>query len=290
VPPRHIALALAVTAVWGTNFVFMRIGLDHLPPILFAALRFFFVAFPAVFFVTRPAVPLGNLIAYGLLIGVGQFGLLYWAMLGQVSPGLASLLMQAQVFFTIFLAVILEGEQVRSRQWTAAAVAGSGIVVIGLFAGGSVTPLGLALTMAAALSWAGGNIVARRAKGANMLAYVIWAAPFSVPPLILLSLATEGAARDLPALTSIDPGLAAIILWQSVGNTIFGYGAWARLLARYPAALVSPFALAVPVFGMAASAFILGEPLDTWKLVGAGIVMTGLGLNALPMGRMPARI
>ena len=70
---RDFLLALAVIVVWGTNFSVIRVGLDHLPPLLFAALRFTFALIPAVFFLKRPDVPWWKLAAYGLLIGPGQF-------------------------------------------------------------------------------------------------------------------------------------------------------------------------------------------------------------------------
>ena len=79
-PLRHFFLALAVVAVWGTNFVVIKLALGQLPPLLFGALRFAFALLPAVFFLRRPAVPWANLAGYGLLIGAGQFGLLYLAM------------------------------------------------------------------------------------------------------------------------------------------------------------------------------------------------------------------
>ena len=73
----------------------------------------------------------------------------------------------------------------------------------------------------------------------------------------------------------------AAVLWQSAGNTLFGYGAWAWLLARYPAATVSPMALLVPVFGMGGAALMLDESLPPWKLAAAALVMAGLALNLL---------
>ncbi|MCA6306125.1 MAG: EamA family transporter, partial [Phenylobacterium sp.] len=103
-PWRHALLALAVVAVWGTNFAVIKSALAHLPPFTFASLRFLFAFLPAAFFLKRPNVPWRNLAAYGVLIGVGQFGVLYFAMDGQISPGLASLVVQSQVFFTIGLA------------------------------------------------------------------------------------------------------------------------------------------------------------------------------------------
>ncbi|MDF2902353.1 MAG: conserved integral rane protein [Phenylobacterium sp.] len=129
-PPLHVLLALAVVAVWGTNFVVIRIGLDHLPPLTFAALRFTFALLPAVFFLKKPDVPWRNLAAYGALIGAGQFGLLYIAMNGFISPGLASLVVQTQVFFTIGLAMWLAKERIRSFQLVALALAAVGLVVI----------------------------------------------------------------------------------------------------------------------------------------------------------------
>ena len=285
VPWLHIALALAVVAVWGTNFVVINGALRHLPPLLFASLRFFFVAFPAVFFLKRPVVPWTRLATYGILIGLGQFGLLYIAMSGQISPGLASLLMQTQVFFTIGLSMIMSGERVRRFQVVALLIAAAGIVTIIAHAdAATVTPLGLLLTLCASMSWAGGNITARRDPEANILAYVIWASLFSIPPLVLLSLTLEGWPAIVQGIRGADAATWAAVLWQSVGNSLFGYSVWGWLLARHPAASITPMALLVPVFGMTASGLLLGETMPIWKLVAAGLVMTGLAVNlAWPM-------
>jgi O-acetylserine/cysteine efflux transporter len=72
-----------------------------------------------------------------------------------------------------------------------------------------------------------------------------------------------------------------VVAWQAVGNSLFGYAVWAWLLSRHPAATVVPMALLVPVFGMASSALMLGEPLPAWKLIAAALVMAGLALNLL---------
>ena len=82
---RDLVLALLVILIWGVNFAVIRIGLNSLPPLLFASLRFTFVLLPAVFFLPRPKVSLANLAIYGVAIGLGQFGLLFIAMNGRVS-------------------------------------------------------------------------------------------------------------------------------------------------------------------------------------------------------------
>lgn len=280
-PPLHALLALLVVAVWGTNFVVIKWGLDDFPPLTFAALRFTFAVLPAVFFLKRPKVAWRNLAAYGVLIGVGQFGLLYIAMKGHISPGLASLVVQIQAFFTVGFAMLLAGERIQRFQLVALALAASGLAWLMAHTNAEVRLLGLALVVGAALGWAGGNTVARAAGPVNMLAYVAWASIFSAPPLFVLALVFEGWPAVSGSIVSADVGAWACVLWQSVGNTIFGYSVWAWLLARHPAATIAPLSLLVPVFGMGASAVLLGEPLTSWKLTAAVLVLGGLALNTL---------
>ena len=278
-PFSHFLLALAVVSIWGTNFVIIKYALADLPPLLFAALRFSLALIPAMFFLRRPAVKLGNLALYGLLIGVGQFGLLYLAIDGHISPGIASLVVQTQVFFTIGLAMRLDGERVRAFQWLALVLAGGGVLNILWHTDGTTTPLGIALVLLAALAWAGGNLAARHGRPESMLAYVVWSSAFAIPQLFILAFIYEGTSAILTGLRQADLATWAAVVWQSWGNTLFGYVAWGWLLARHPAATVTPMALLVPVFGMGASALLLGEALPGWKLLSAALVMAGLALN-----------
>lgn len=278
-PLRHALLALAVVAVWGTNFVVIKTALGTLPPLLLAVLRFALALLPALWWVPRPQVGWGPLAAYGVLIGAGQFGLLYMAIDGRISPGLASLVVQTQVFFTIGMAMLADGERLRGYQWVALLLATAGIGVIASHTGGDITLAGLLMVLCGAVAWAAGNQVARRMGRVDMLGVVVWSSAFALPPLLALSLLVEGPARITEALAAAGPGEWAAVVWQTVGNTLFGYSAWGWLLARHPAATVSPMALLVPVFGMGASTLLLGEPLPAWKLLAAALVMAGLALN-----------
>lgn len=278
---RHLLLALVVVAIWGSNFVVIKVALVHLPPILMAALRFALAAVPLVLLVPRPAVSWRNLIFYALTIGVGQFGLLFYAMARDISPGLASLVMQAQVFFTIALAMLLVGERPRPFQAVAGLIAVAGIAVIASHTDGQTNVFGLSLTLAGAMCWAIGNMVGRSAGPVNALAYMAWTSLFSVPPLLLLSWMLEGWPRIATGVVQADWLTWAAVAWQSAGNTLFGFGVWNWLLVRYPAATVTPFALLIPVFGIGSSALLLGEPLPPWKLAAAALVIAGLALNLL---------
>jgi O-acetylserine/cysteine efflux transporter len=278
---RHFLLALAVVAVWGTNFVVIKLALGQMPPLLFATLRFTLAVLPAVFLLPRPQVPWSNLAAYGLLIGVGQFGLLFVAMNGHISPGLASLVVQTQVFFTIGLAIYFAGEKLQRVQWLALLLASGGIGIIVLHTDGSTSLLGLGLVLLAALAWAAGNFVSRRAGRVNMVAYVVWSSLFAVPPLAALSLFVEGWDSMRAGVLAADTQTWLAVAWQAWGNSLFGYAAWAWLLARYPAATVTPMALLVPLFGMGGAALWLHEALPAWKLSAAALVIAGLALNLL---------
>jgi O-acetylserine/cysteine efflux transporter len=289
-PFNHVLLALAVVFVWGTNFVVIRWGLDGLPPFLFATLRFAFSALPWLLFVPRPTAPWRKLAAFGVLLGVGQFGLLFLAIQGRISPGLASLVVQVQVFFTIGLSLLLMGERVRGFQIVGLllALAGLGVIALNLDAA-VVTWLGLGLVLSAAFFWAGANLVVKSLGPVNMLHFMVWSSVFAVPPLLAISWFIEGPSLMQSAVTNATPLVWASVLWQALGNTLFGYGVWNWLLARHPAATVAPLALLVPVFGMGASALSLGESLPGWKLGAAALVLSGLAVIIL-WPRLRARL
>jgi len=281
----ELLLALSVVFIWGTNFVVIKIGLGDFPPLLFAALRFAFAALPWILFIRRPAVAWRYLAGFGLFLGVGQFGLLFIAMRADITPGLASLVMQVQVFFTVALALWLFREPLHARNLAGLALALAGLVTIGLHVDADTTATGLVLCLAAALSWAAANITvkyaARRHGRIDVLPFMIWSCVFAVPPLFALAFVFEGAEPIRAALLQAGWGGWAAVLWQSLGNTLFGFGVWNWLLARHSAAAFTPTALLVPVFGLAASSFVLDEPLYAWKLAAAGLIVAGLAVNML---------
>ena len=279
-PLSHLLLALAIVAVWGTNFVVIKISLASFPPFLFAALRYIFALLPMVFFVSKPKVPWTNLCIYGMAVGIGQFGVLYYAINGHISPGLASLVIQTQVFFTIGFAMFFAKEKLRLYQVVAVIVAMIGLGIIAVHTDATTTVLGLALVVVAGFSWGVANTTSRRAGSINMFSYVIWASIFAIPPLLVISWFFEGGWEVMStSMASASMAAWTAVLWQAWGNTLFGYAAWGWLLSKHPAALVAPAPLLVPIFGMGASAFFLSEPLPAWKMLAAGLVIAGLLVN-----------
>lgn len=288
----HVALALLVVAIWGTNFVVIKAGLRHFPPFLFALLRFLFSALPFVFFLPRPRTRWRWIALYGVFLGAGQFGLLYYAIRSDISPGLASLVIQAQAFFTIALSAWLFHERVTARTVMASVLAASGLALIASRLDASATPAGIALVLTAAFAWSCANTVVKKASSEaerpfGMVAFVAWSSLFAVPPLVLLTLVLEGANVAWAGIAGADALAWTAVAWQVVGNTLFAFAAWSYLLARYDAAEVSPYALLIPVFGMGASALVLGESLPAWKIGGAGLVLAGIAMTVLRGKRRP---
>ena len=290
--PAHLALALAIVAVWGLSFVPMRWGLDEIPPFALAALRFGVAAVPAFLFVKPPAMPWPGVVGYGVAIGVFQFGLLFLGIHLGMPAGLSSLVIQTQAFFTIALAVALDGE--RFQRWNAigAGVAFAGIAVLAgaRIAGGASAPLlGFAAVVASGLAWGVGNIIAKRAGAdhdVDAFSLVVWSSLVPPLPLAVVSWTIEGGDAVLRAVTGASWVAWASIAFMSWAATLFAWAAWNRLLHTYPTALIAPFSLLVPVFGIGASVALLGERLTVGQLAGMLLVFAGLAINVWGQTRL----
>ena len=280
-PLRDILLALAVATVWGLSFIAIRWGVDEVSPLLLTALRYTFAALPAVFFIRPPKADWRIVVAYGVAIGVGQFGLLFLAIKLGMPAGLSSLVIQLQVFFTIFLAFVVFGERPTASQILGAliAFAGIGVIAVERLEGAALLPL--LLTIVAAVFWGFGNIAGKKAGRVDMLSFVTWSALVPPIPLVLAAVVFDGPGIFAAALNDITWRGAGSIAFMSYAATIFGFGVWAWLLSRYPASQVSPFALFVPVAGIGSAALLLGETISVIEVIGSVLVFAGLVATVL---------
>jgi O-acetylserine/cysteine efflux transporter len=283
--PRDIALAVAVTAIWGVNFVVIEAGLDHFPPLLFSALRFTLAAVPAIFFAGRPRVPWRWVVAVALVLGVTKFSLLFAGMAAGMPAGLSSLVLQSQAVFTVLFAVLLLRERPRPVQIAGLALAlgGVGLVAARMAAGAGA----FLLIIGAAAAWGLSNVATRKASPPDTLRFMIWVSAFAAPPLIVLSLVVDGPAADLAALRAIDGEAVCALLYIALLSTLAGFAGWGHLIRRYGASTVAPFSMLVPFFGMASAALVLGERIHAVDVAGGLLVVGGilLGLLAAPSRR-----
>lgn len=277
--PRDIALDVLVVVIWGLNFVFIKWGVEEVPPLFLTALRYLCAVLPMIFFVRRPQVSPLTLMVYGLAIGFGQFGLLFSAIKLGLPAGLASLVIQTQAFFTFGLAIVFLGEKLGRWQVIGAliAIAGIGVIASERFAITALVPL--LMVLLAALFWGVANIASKKAGQIDMLSFVVWGSLVPIVPLIGLSLLVEGPQAIGLALGAISPRTVFVILFNGYAATIIGFGLWSYLLKRYPAGLVAPFSLLVPVAGIGSAYVLLGETITPAEVAGSVLVLAGLMLN-----------
>lgn len=278
--PRDIALAVAVTAIWGVNFVVIETGLDHFPPLLFNALRFTLAAFPALFFVGRPQVPWRWVIAVGLVLGVTKFSLLFAGMAAGMPAGLSSLVLQSQAVFTVLFAVLLLRERPRPVQFGGLLVALAGVGVVATRMGANLGAF--LLIIGAAAAWGLSNVATRRASPPDALRFMVWVSAVACGPLIALSLLVDGPSADVAALRAIDGEAVLALAYVALLSTLAGFAGWGLLLRRYGAATVAPFSMLVPFFGMASAALFLGETLHPVDIAGGVLVVGGILIGLIP--------
>jgi len=288
--PQHIALAVIVAALWGFNFVVIKVGLDHYPPFLLTFMRFAIACLP-VLFIPRPAISTGKLVVIGMVWFFAQFMLTFFAFIAGMSPGVASVVLQSQAFFTVAIAALWQREMPSGRQIAGMTVAFCGLTVIALTIGGSagtgeITMLGLLLCLASALSWATGNVMVRVTGGkVDMTSLVIWGCLVPLVPAFLMSLLFEGWPLIVASITSVHWAGVGAIFYLAIAATWVGFGIWGKLLKIYPAAQVAPFSMLVPVFGTLSAVLVLGERFSPQRLVGMVLVVAGLLVVSLPMPR-----
>lgn len=284
---KDMLLALCVVVAWGVNFVVIKLGLQGMPPFLLAGLRFALVAFPAIFFVRRPAIPLRWLVVYGITISFGQFAFLFLAIKLGMPAGLASLVLQAQAFFTILLGALLLAEKLRWNH-----IAGIIIATLGMFmlatagmkgqATAGITLTTMMLTLAAALSWGLGNItnkIIMRNRKVPIMSLVIWSALVPIGPFFTCAFLFEGKEAIVFSLLHITLQTVLALIYLAFVATIVGYAIWGNLLSRYETWRVAPLSLLVPVVGILSAALFLNETLSAQQMLGASVIIVGLLVN-----------
>lgn len=280
-PLAHIGMALLVVAIWGFNFVVIKLSVAALPPLLAASLRFLFAAVPLVFFVKPPRVPWTLVIAYGFAFGVGLYGFLNLSMAWGMSAGLSSLTLQTQAFFTMALAFVLLGERPRPTQILGAAIAFAGIAVIASERLGDAALLPLGMNLMAALSWGLANVLIKKAGRVDPVSLTVWGALVVPLPLLALSLLVEGPTAVMTALAGFSWADAGLIAFLAYPATLLGMAIWSWLMARHPASVVAPFTLLVPITGIASGYLVLGETITPIEIAGALLVIAGLVVTLL---------
>lgn len=290
--PKHLLLALLIVIVWGVNFIAIYLGLKELPPFLFCTLRFGLSALPFAFFLPKPKAPLKYILGFGVFNFVLQFGLLFSGIYLGLSPGLSSLVLQVQVFFSIGLAFLFFGEKPGFLKIVGSLISFIGIGIVASNVGGDVTITGLMLTLLAAFSWAAGNMFTKKVNAQSPLSLVVWGNLVAFPFMAVTSFFIDGTSAITSSFQNISWVTLGAVAYVVYVSTHLGYGLWGFLMKTYSTSAVVPFTLLIPVVGFLSSALFLGEHLAAWKLWASFFIMGGLIFNLFEkqIGKLTERV
>lgn len=282
-PLTHILLALMVVTIWGVNFLFVKVGLEEISPLLLCALRFILSSIPAVFFIKLPPGSFKITAIYGLVMFALQFALVFIGMNVGMTAGMASLIMQVQVFFSMLFAAVLLGEKPGALQILGALVSFMGIGVVAFHFDANVSLLGFLCILGAAATWGVGNLITKKIKSTQFISVIVWGSFVACFPMLILALLIEGPSHIQSTYEQISLKGIGALLYIVYASTWVGYGIWNYLISKYPVGVVVPFTLLVPVVGILSSIVFLNEPFQVWKLTAGLLVVGGLCINLLNM-------
>jgi O-acetylserine/cysteine efflux transporter len=279
--------ALGVVVIWGLNFVAMKVGLRAFTPFQLGLARYVCAVFPLILVVKRPRIPMVWVVGYGLLQGVGQFGLLFTGLHLGMSAALASVLMQTQVFFTALFSFVLLKEKPNRQLAAGLVLAGLGLACIAVeqlahsrpSRVAITTPWGFALTLGAAAMWAASNFIVRRATASTapfeIVPFMVWSSLVPILPFLGLTLLFDPQPHRWTWLSAPWSAWMAVAYLGWIA-TILAYALWTGMLMRHPANRVAPFSLGVPIVGLAAGVFALHETISPWQWAGIGLIAAAL--------------
>lgn len=278
-PFTHLLLALLVAIIWGVNFIFVKLGLEEIPPLLLCSIRFLLASFPAILFIKPPQAPFKITLAYGLIMFALQFGLVFLGLYLGMAPGLASLIMQVQVFFSMFFAAIFLKDIPKLPQVLGAGIAFIGIALVARHFAHDVSLAGFLCLLGAAATWGFGNLITKKNPNINMIALVVWGSLVACFPMFILSILFEGLGSISTSFHHITWHGVSSIIYIVYASTWVGYGVWNWLLSRYSVSVVVPFTLLIPIVGVITSILFMNETFEAWKVVAALLVIAGLIIN-----------
>ncbi len=283
-------LAALVATLWGVNFVVIDWGMAGIPPLLFVAVRFAVVGLAALV-VPRPLASWRTIVSVGLFMSLGQFALLYSSIALGLRPGVAALLLQAQVVLTIVVAALALRERPSATQAVGVAIGTVGLGVVALGRGGGAPALAVVLCLLAALSWAIGNVVSRQAGlvapagRLGALSLTVWSSLVVPLPALALSVLLEGPDAIAAGVAAFGWRPLLSTLYTAGLCTLVAYAIFNGLLARNPSASVVPWVLLAPVVAMASAALLLAQVPNVWETVGAGALLAGVRGASAPARR-----
>lgn len=277
----HFLLLLGVCFVWGLNTVIVKAVLGDIPPLLFTALRFMVLCLVLVPFLKPQPGQMKTLIGIGLTAGCIHFALIFSG-LAVANASVVNIVLQMSIPLMTLLSVLVLGERLGWRRWSAIGLAMLGVLVLSFDPSVFQAVLGVILILGAALSYAFASILMKRTPPIPIFQMQAWIAFVSMPPLVALTLVFEPGS--FAALPEAPWTVFAAVLFTALGATLYGHAVFYYLIQRYDVGVLWPQTLMAPVIGVLLSVVFLGEAL-TWRIIlGAVLIFTAVLIIARRQG------
>jgi drug/metabolite transporter (DMT)-like permease len=287
---------LLLCCIWGSTWMFIKLGLRDLPPLSFAAARFLLatIILSLIVAVRRTRLPSGRkewtlLAQTGVLAFTFNYGLVFWGE-QHISSGLAALLQATIPVFGMLIAhAYLPGERLNARRMAGAllGVAGVGVIFSNqLGAEGGRALWGSAAVVAGAMCVAYANVLVK-ARGARLDPSVLAAGQMACGfvPLACAGLLFEGNPVGLRWTKLAVLSLLYLTLVGSVAAFMLFY--W--LVRRVDVTKTMLIALVTPLAAVLLGMIVLGEQLEWRTMAGGALIMSGIGLIMIKGERQRAK-
>ena len=282
----NLASFAIMAVIWGLTWAAVKYGLQVLPPLLLAALRYLLAATLLATIVggVGPAFANGcaaRTIASALLVNTGTYGLLFWGM-QSVSSGLSGLVNLALIPVLLFFLAALTGEETATwRHALALTIGCAGLVALFWTRLGQsgASAAGLAAVVGGTVCYCLGTILARPlVEQVAPLALTMVQAAIGGAALLLLSALIEPLSiQSLRAIVTFK-ALASLAFLTLLG-TIVAYTIYLMLLREWGSVRAGLYAFISPIVALAAGACLFGETVGAAEIGGALLLLAAAGLG-----------
>ena len=281
--PNHFLMLVAICTIWGFNFVAAKVGVGHMPPLLFSGIRFSILMVLLVPYLRPAAGRMREILLIALFNGAIHFGLMFLGV-ALTAASVVAVVVQLNAPFATLLSIFFLGEVVRWRRWLGIGLTFLGVMVISIEPHIFAAPAGVLLSAAAALSGAIAAIFMRRLTGVGVFQLQSWTATITAPLLLLASFTFE--TGQLEAVTQATWLTWGALLFTAFGASLIGHNVYYWLLQRYEVSLLAPLSLLSPILGVIFGITLLGEPFTMRIGIGAAIAFVGVAILAI-RGKVP---